>query len=258
MIVIALVFPVMAFIFLGIVVIYTRKKNKPKNKKNVNAQNDNNDGNKISSSELKKCTGIKKIKGSKIYMRNGAIRVNLGISSPDFELLTDDEQTSFEDCLMMSALSLNFPVQFHTTLKKIDIKEPAELVEKTMNSSDTLISDNLKDYCSELYTSYRKLENEKGIFVRKSFCTVGAYLTNKDEKKVLNELQSRVDNIAGGLSRARMKVNLLSSESTAQILTDLFNRGKNINIENLEKEGVFDLYSEGVGQVVEVEEEQES
>ncbi|PJI06588.1 MULTISPECIES: hypothetical protein [Clostridium] len=257
MIVISLVFPIMAFIFLGIVVMYTRKKNKPKKQRNANTQNDN-DGNKISSSELKKCTGIKKIKGSKIYMRNGAIRVNLGISSPDFELLTDDEQTAFEDCLMMSALSLNFPVQFHTTLKKIDIKEPAELVEKTMNSSDILISDNLKDYCSELYTSYRKLENEKGIFVRKSFCTVGAYLPDKDEKKVLNELQSRVDNIAGGLSRARMKVNLLSSESTAQILTDLFNRGKNIKIESLEKEGAFDLYSEGVGQVVEVEEEQES
>lgn len=256
MIVAALVFPVLAFIFLGIVVFYTRKKNKPKKQRNAAVQNDNenNDGNKISSSELKKLTGIKKIKGSKIYMKNGAIRVNLGISSPDFELLTDDEQTSFEDCLMMSALSLNFPVQFHTTLKKIDIKEPAELVEKTMNSSDTLISDNLKDYCSELYTSYRKLENEKGIFVRKSFCTVGAYIPDKDEKKVLNELQSRVDNIGGGLSRARMKVNLLGSESTAQILTDLFNRGKNIKIENLEKEGAFDLYSEGVGQVVEVEE----
>ncbi|PJI10014.1 MULTISPECIES: hypothetical protein [Clostridium] len=257
MIIIALVFPVLAFIFLGIVVIYTRKNNKPKKQINATIQNhnENDDGNKISSSELKKCTGIKKIKGSKIYMRNGAIRVNLGISSPDFELLTDDEQTSFEDCLMMSALSLNFPVQFHTTLKKIDIKEPAELVERTMNSADILISDNLKDYCSELYTSYRKLENEKGIFVRKSFCTVGAYLPDKGEKKVLNELQSRVDNIIGGLSRARMKVSLLSSESTAQILTDLFNRGKNIKIESLEKEGAFDLYSEGVGQVVEVEEE---
>ncbi|MCR3759360.1 hypothetical protein KYB31_10215 [Clostridium felsineum] len=256
MLVIALVFPILAFIFLGSVVLYTRKKGKPKKaKSNLNEGEKDNESSKVNSSELKKLTGIKKLKDSKIYMKNGSIRVNLAISSPDFELLTDEEQTSFEDCLMMSALSLNFPVQFHTTLKKIEIREPAELVEKTMNSSDTLISDSLKDYCSQLYTSYRKLENEKGIYVRKSFCTVGAYLEGKDEKNILNELQARVDNIAGGLSRARMKVNLLTSEGEAQLLGDIFNRGKNVNIEDLEKNGAFDLYTEGVGKVVEIEEE---
>ncbi|URZ05887.1 hypothetical protein [Clostridium felsineum] len=256
MLVIALVFPILAFIFLGSVVLYTRKKSKPKKtKSNLNEGEKDSESSKINSSELKKLTGIKKLKDSKIYMKNGSIRVNLSISSPDFELLTDEEQTSFEDCIMMSALSLNFPVQFHTTLKKIEIREPAELVEKTMNSSDTLISDSLKDYCSQLYTSYRKLENEKGIYVRKSFCTVGAYLEGKDEKNILNELQARVDNIAGGLSRARMKVNLLTSEGEAQLLGDIFNRGKNVNIEDLEKNGAFDLYTEGVGKVVEIEEE---
>ncbi|URZ15418.1 hypothetical protein [Clostridium felsineum] len=256
MLIIALVFPILAFIFLGSVVLYTRKKSKPKKtKSNLNEGEKDSESSKINSSELKKLTGIKKLKDSKIYMKNGSIRVNLSISSPDFELLTDEEQTSFEDCLMMSALSLNFPVQFHTTLKKIEIREPAELVEKTMNSSDTLISDSLKDYCSQLYTSYRKLENEKGIYVRKSFCTVGAYLEGKDEKNILNELQARVDNIAGGLSRARMKVNLLTSEGEAQLLGDIFNRGKNVNIEDLEKNGAFDLYTEGVGKVVEIEEE---
>ncbi|MCR3760190.1 hypothetical protein KYB31_14520 [Clostridium felsineum] len=253
MLVIAVVFPILAFIFLGSVVLYTRKKGKTKKTKVLEEKD--SEASRINSSELKKLIGIKKLKDSKIYIKNGAIRVNLSISSPDFELLTDEEQTSFEDCLMMSALSLNFPVQFHTTLKKIEIREPAELVEKTINSSDTLISDSLKDYCSQLYTSYRKLENEKGIYVRKSFCTVGAYLEGKDEKNILNELQARVDNIAGGLSRARMKVNVLTSEGEAQLLGDIFNRGKNINIEDLEKNGAFDLYTEGVGKVVEIEEE---
>ncbi|URZ16332.1 hypothetical protein [Clostridium felsineum] len=253
MLVIAVVFPILAFIFLGSVVLYTRKKGKTKKTKVLEEKD--SEASRINSSELKKLIGIKKLKDSKIYIKNGAIRVNLSISSPDFELLTDEEQTSFEDCLMMSALSLNFPVQFHTTLKKIEIREPAELVEKTINSSDTLISDSLKDYCSQLYTSYRKLENEKGIYVRKSFCTVGAYLEGKDEKNILNELQARVDNIAGGLSRARMKVNVLTSEGEAQLLGDIFNRGKNINIEDLEKNGAFDLYTEGVGKVVEIEDE---
>jgi hypothetical protein len=254
---IGIIFPVLAGIFMLFVVIYTRKSKKPKARKNNNGdQHEKSDYEmRLDKNALKKLMNIKEIKNNKIYMRNGAVRVNLGISSPDFELLTDEEQTSFENCLIMSALSLNFPVMFHTTLKKMEIKEPAEQVERTMNSSDTLISDNLKNYCSQLYTAYRKMEDEKGVFVRKSFCTVGAYLPDKDEKKVLNELQSRVDNIAGGLSRARMKVNLLNSESTAQIFADLFNRGKNIKIQKLEKEGVFDLYSEGVGQVVEVDEE---
>lgn len=255
MVFIGIIFPVLAGIFMIFVAIYTRKSKKPKAKKSSNGeQHEKSDyEERLDRNALKKLMGIKEIKNNKIYMRNGAIRVNLGISSPDFELLTDEEQTTFENCLIMCALSLNFPVMFHTTLKKMEIKEPAEQVEGTMNSSDTAISDGLKDYCSQLYTAYRKMEDEKGVFVRKSFCTVGAYLPDKDEKKVLNELQARVDNIAGGLSRARMKVNLLNSESTAQIFTDLFNRGKNIKIEGLEKDGVFDLYSEGVGQVVEID-----
>ncbi|WP_234121524.1 hypothetical protein [Clostridium hydrogenum] len=257
MVFIGIIFPVLAGVFMLFVVIYTRRSKRPKAKKSSNfEQHEKSDYEQsLDKNALKRLMNIKEIKSNKIYMKNGAIRVNLGISSPDFELLTDEEQTSFENCLIMCALSLNFPIMFHTTLKKMEIKEPADQVERTMNSSDTLISDNLKNYCSQLYTAYRKMEDEKGVFVRKSFCTIGAYLPDKDEKKVLNELQSRVDNIAGGLSRARMKVNLLNSESTAQIFADLFNRGKNIKIEKLEKEGVFDLYSEGVGQIVEIDEE---
>lgn len=256
MVFIGIIFPVLAGIFMLFVVIYTRKSKKLKIKKTSNGvQHEKSDyEERLDRNALKKLMGIKEIKNNKIYMRNGSVRVNLGISSPDFELLTDEEQTTFENCLIMCALALNFPVMFHTTLKKMEIREPAEQVERTMNSSDTATSDGLKDYCSQLYTAYRKMEDEKGVFVRKSFCTVGAYLPGRDEKKVLNELQSRVDNIAGGLSRARMKVNLLNSESTAQIFTDLFNRGKNIKIKNLEKDGVFDLYSEGVGQIVEIDE----
>lgn len=121
-----------------------------------------------------------------------------------------------------------------------------------MNSNEDIISDGLKNYCSSLYIAYKKLENENGVYVRKSYCTTGVYMPDRDEKKVLNELQSRVDNIANGFSRAKMKVNLLDTERTAQLYFELFNHGKNHKIEKLEREGIFDLYSEGVGQIVEI------
>jgi type IV secretory pathway VirB4 component len=184
-----------------------------------------------------------------VYLRNGAVRVVLSLSSPDFELLTDEEQMTFENCLMMLALSLNTPIMFHTTLKKMEIKEPAEDVEKVINSSDEYISENLKNYCSSLYVSYKKIAEEKGVYVRKSYCVVGAYLPDKKEDKILNELQSRVDIIAGGLSRASMKVNLMNSVQAVQLYADLFNKGKGLKVDELEKNGLLDLYSEGVGQV---------
>lgn len=258
---IGLAFPVIAFLFLGGVIVYTKKSNNPKKKASKKKADDEYENTefqkKFNKNSLKKLMNIKEIKNNKVYLRNEAIRVTMGMSSPDFELLTDEEQTTFENCLIMSALSLSSSIMFYTTLKKIEIKEPAEQVEKTMNSNDELISDGMKNYCSQLYVAYKKLEDEKGIYVRKSYCTAGVHMPDKDDNKVLNELQSRVDNLAGGLSRANMKINLLNSIQLAQLYSDIYNHGKNLKLDKMIKEdGIFDLYSEGVGQIVELEKEE--
>lgn len=262
MLIIAIMIPAIAFMFLGFAIYITKKDEaKAKKKKNskINKDKDKDEykqdefDKKIKSNKLKQLMDIKEIRNNKIYLKSGAIRVVLSISSPDFELLTDSEQTTFENCLIMSALSLNSPIEFYTTLKKIEIKDPVEDVERVINSTDEFITEGLKNYCSQLYVAYKKIAEDKGVYVRKSFCTIGAYLPDKAEDKILNELQSRVDNIAGGLSRANMRVNLLNSEQLAQLYCDIFNHNKGIQIEKMIKDGAFDLYSEGVGQIEEVD-----
>lgn len=125
MLIFGITFPVLSIIFLIGVVIYKKNENKPKKRKvtNENSEYEKSDyEKKLDKNELKKLINIKEIKNNKVYLRNGAVRVNLAISSPDYELLTDDEQTTFENCLIMSELAFNSSTMFYTSLKKMEIK----------------------------------------------------------------------------------------------------------------------------------------
>lgn len=205
--------------------------------------------NKKDKNELIKLIGIKKIKDNLITLIDNNFRSVLSISSPDFELLTDDEQSTFENALMRFALSLNFPVQFFTTTIKIETKEPVKMIENFINSDEEMELDKLKSYASKLKEQLEAIENERGVHVRQSFCITGTDNVY-DEKRMIMELKNRNDTIAAGLSAARMKVNRLNSKRIAQLLSDYFNKHSNANIDKLINDGALELYSEGLGVVI--------
>lgn len=237
----------------------TQQKSKKRKNKNTtlneNDEDKDKDSKSSSKSEIKDLIGIKDIKNKIIYLKDGGMRMILSISSPDFELLTDEEQTIFEDGLRQFALILTSPVLFFTTPTRIETKEPLEAVTRLIDENDENIPEKLKIYASQFYNQLKELENTKGIYVRKSFCVVGVNSSN-NEKKALNELRARVELVAGGLSQSRMKVNFLDSEQVAQLLADVLNKGNNILISQLMKDGILELYVEGSGKII-YEEKQE-
>lgn len=253
------IFPLIGVLCLGGAYIYTKTDTKRKKRTqnvsdvNNNVVQPNADPKKIS--ELQKLIGINDIKNSKIKMRNGSLRVILGISSSDFELLTEDEQKNMEDCLIQFSLALSNPIQFFTTPSRVETKDPARDIENLINSSDEEIPSKLKEHASRLLTSLKKVESERGVYVRRSFCVIGTDIL--DEKRALHELQHRVSVVISKLSRAKMRVSILDSVQITQLLTDIMEKGSNILVSQLQADGILDLYSEGSGRIVYEEFEEE-
>ncbi|NMB10432.1 MAG: hypothetical protein GX982_07055 [Tissierellia bacterium] len=242
----AILLPIIGFLFLVVAFVYTKLAPKNKSKKNNNTQKDENNTKDLS--ELKEYIGLKDIKNSVIRLKNGGMRVVLSISSSDFELLTDEEQFNMENALIQFGLSLGHSIQFFTTPTRIEIKEPSKAIEELVNSNDATIPNSLKLYGNELLFSLKRIENERGTYVRRSFCVIGVDI--EDETKAMNELNYRINTVASKLSMARMKINLLNSEQTSQLFADILQKGSNVLISKLIDDGVLELYSEGSGVIV--------
>ena len=232
-----------------------KKKNNQNNKNNLLEEEQTLS--KKEKNELQKKIGIKRIKDNVILLNDGNYRAILSISSPDFELLTEEEQSSFENALIQFGLSLTFPVQFFTTTIKIETKDPVKIIEKFLNEDNDMELEKLKNYGIKLKQQLEAIENERGIQVRQSFCIVGTDNVT-DEKRMIMELRNRADTIISGLSAARMKVNIMNSTRIAQLLSDYFNKHSNTNIENMINDGALELYSEGLGVVIYNAEEKEN
>jgi hypothetical protein len=246
LVLIGLSFPIGAYI-------YTRidDENKKSGKyldKDIKTSNKNKDVKTKSLPEIKKLIGMNDIKNSKIQLLSGKRRIILSVSSPDIPLLTDDEIEVMELKLLQFALSLNDSIQFFTTPTRIETKEPAELVLKTVESADENIPEGLRQYSDKLYNSYKEIENSRGVYVLRSFCIIGTDI--KDEERAKNDLRYKCNLVMSKLIGAKMRVSILNSYQIAQLFADILQRGDNILIEKLIKNGAMELYTEGIGQEI--------
>lgn len=192
--------------------------------------------------------GVEDIKDGVIKLKNGGYRAILSISSPDFEILTADEQTAFEDILMQFGLSLTFPIQFFTTTVKVDTKEAANKINQVINSKDEFISNSLREVATELRNELISMETREN-YVRKSFCILG--VNNIQEyKRVLNEIKNKVETVTCGLKAGRMRITPLETEKILQVLYSSLHKNSNISISKLIEDGALELYSEGLGVVI--------
>lgn len=196
-------------------------------------------------SQIKKTFGIKAIYNDSVKLLNGNLSRILSISSPDFELLTEEEQSAFENQLMQFSLSINFPVIWHTTSRKVETEEPVKIIAKNLeDNSDETIPEGLRQYSEKLRNNLIRIENIKGVYVRKSYCVVMSEFIQSDSR-TYKELEARVEKVRFGLNSARMKVSLLDTYKTAQILSDILNRQNSVDIEKFVQNGALELYAGG-------------
>ena len=153
-------------------------------------------------------------------------------------MLNEDEQHVFENALLNIALSLNFPVQFFTTTRKIETRKSSQKILDTINSSDPKVSANLKQYSAMLYEQLLSIEQNRKINEIKNYCVVGVSGIYED-KRAQNELSARIETVVKGFTTAKIKTELLEKDKVLQLLCDLLNRGDNIPIEKLMGEQAF-------------------
>lgn len=165
-----------------------------------------------------------------IHLKRGnGLRVVFAISTPDIYLLNEDEQHVFENALLNLSLSLNFPIQFLTTTRKIETKKSSEKLLDTINSTDERISDNLREYSELLYGQLVAIEQNRKVNEIKNYCIVG--VSNLfDDKRARSELSARIEAVVKGFTTAKIKTDLLEKEKVLQLLCDMLNRGDNIPI----------------------------
>mgnify|MGYP001188595885 CR=1 FL=1 len=248
------IIPLVSIVFLLCVFIYTKQDTGTRKKKTNGTSNnvDNKSGNEVSANEIKNMLGIEPIRNGIIKTKNGDLRAILSISTPDFELLTDSEQGAFEDNLMSFGLSLYSSIMFFTTQQRARIEKPIKNINSLIDSKDETIPKELKEDASNYAASLEAMDKQKGNYVRKSYCVVG--VTGSEEnfnyKKMADELENRIAKIQFGIGQAGGSAIVLPSEQIAQVLTDVLNKGKDTNITQLQKDGVFELYTEGCGSFV--------
>ncbi|MCQ2910662.1 MAG: hypothetical protein MJ244_00595 [Clostridia bacterium] len=194
----------------------------------------------IDQSKLQDLLNIQEIDENSIIhlKRNNGLRVVFSISTPDIYLLNEDEQHVFENALLNIALSLNFPVQFFTTTRKIETRKSSQKILDTINSSDPKVSANLKQYSAMLYEQLLSIEQNRKINEIKNYCVVGVSGIYED-KRAQNELSARIETVVKGFTTAKIKTELLEKDKVLQLLCDLLNRGDNIPIEKLMGEQAF-------------------
>lgn len=195
----------------------------------------------IDQSKLQDLLNIQEIDDNSIIhlKRNNGLRVIFSISTPDIYLLNDDEQHVFENALLNIALSLNFPVQFFTTTRKIETRKSSEKILGTVNSTDPKVSANLKQYSAMLYEQLLSIEQNRKINEIKNYCVVGVSNIFED-KRAHNELSARIETVVKGFTTAKIKTDLLEKEKVLQLLCDMLNRGDNIPIDKFMDDKAFE------------------
>lgn len=246
LVLIGLAFPIGAYIYIRID--DGNKKSGKYLNKGIKSSSKNRNVKTKSMPELKKLIGINDIKNNEIQLLSGKKRIILSVSSPDIPLLTDDEIEVMELKLLQFALSLSDSIQFFTTPTRIETKEPAELVLKTVESADETIPQGLRQYADELYNSYKEIENSRGVYVLRSFCIIGTDI--RDEERAKNDLRYKCNLIMSKLINAKMRVSILNSCQCAQLFADILQRGDNVLIDKLIRSGAMELYTEGIGQEI--------
>lgn len=194
----------------------------------------------IDQSKLQDLLNIQEIDDNNVIhlKRNNGLRLIFSISTPDIYLLNEDEQHVFENALLNIALSLNFPVQFFTTTRKIETRKSSQKILETVNSTDPKVSQNLKQYSAMLYEQLLSIEQNRKINEIKNYCIVG--VSNiYDEKRAQNELSARIETVVKGFTTAKIKTDLLEKEKILQLLCDLLNKGDNIPIDKLTSDEAF-------------------
>ena len=177
------------------------------------------------------------IKEGIIEMTYSRYRMIMRLSSADFFLLSVDEQTAVEECLIAVMMGLSFPVQILTTSEAVETKAIiSELRENIPN-----LNPELQNYAMNFATYMEGIKTQKSAAMRSAYVVL-PFDTDKGFEHAKAELIGRASILADGLSSAKMSCEALNTSAIVDLLHHLLNRSKLFKPSDADEVGVMNSY----------------
>lgn len=188
-----------------------------------------------SETEMAKRIGIAEIKNNMITELNENVVAAIRYSTDEFNMLDDAGQDEYENALISFALSLNFDIKIIEIPKVISGKTIVAEMKVFDNQVDENKPSPIDVYRKKLIEAIET--EEKRVALEK---VIACFTRNeKDKTKKLKLLRERVDMIQQTLP---FKIEILDTNALIE-LNALMLRKKNLDVEEIEKTGGFELHA---------------
>jgi hypothetical protein len=187
--------------------------------------------------------GVEDIRRGVIVFKDGWYRTLLKIGPIDFHIMNENEQYSIESVLMGCAMALGFRVQLFSTTELVDTKNCTSAIRSFLESQQHCPEAMLK-YGLNMYSYLDSMMQNRTLHNRPRYIAVSFY-TPDGLEKASSELQRRTQVLVNNLRRARITVDVLSSEQVLDVLFRFNNRGRVMKPSEAVTDGARDLYVTG-------------
>lgn len=186
--------------------------------------------------------GVKDIQDGIIFLNGGGYRLLIeAVGSVNYMLLSESEQDAMESFFSRFLSSLNFPVQFYTQTRPLDLTgQTEELMGKAAN-----LNVNLQQYARG-FIRYLSYWATSGVLVKHTYIVIP--VDDEDDYYIARqELLRRRDLVIGELQKW-VACRALGTKDVLEVLYTAFNKGDAaaMKASDAEKRGFLDPIVKGV------------
>ena len=158
---------------------------------------------------------IKGVRDGILLLPKGEYRLGLGLSSVNFELMSEDEQDAMIDTYQNFLNSLSTPFQILVRIREMDMDRYLESFRARVEKESVAI---YKQQNEAYMTFVKKLVATNKIMTRKFYVMLPHHSSERDFSLVKEQLELTADIVSKGLARLGMQSRVLTSLE----LLDLF------------------------------------
>lgn len=208
-----------------------KTENKP-SKNNVETYDPNSQFIKVVN--LKKMLGIKSVKNNLITTDDSNLTCLIDVSTPEFSLMTEEDQTLYEDRLIELVFKLNFSIKVLTIVRNKNLKSVIENLELNRARVE---NENLNSYSISFQNELLKEQNSKEI---KKYYAIYTKEKGTYEEK-LKELQKKANTFIKGMQAAGCSTRILTTNESLELLNTVIKKYEKLDVQYLEENNVFDI-----------------
>lgn len=193
---------------------------------------------KVKKAGVKDIWEVEDVRRGVLVLSGNRYRLICRMSAADFWLLSDAEQNEVEDAAAAALLQLTFPVQSLVTSQTVDTRAAVEELRKKAGE----LPGALQEMAFTRAEYLAAMTQEKAASARQAYLVM-PYDTVKGFEHAYGELQARLANLADALVGAKVRIEPLTSEAVADLLSHLLNRGRAWRPSEAVEAGVMSLYT---------------